>query len=256
LNDLLLFFSGLLAGGINALAGGGSFLAFPALLCAGVPPINANATCTLALLPGGIGSIWAYRADFDAPRKLLLTMSAISFVGGLLGAMIMLKTPPGIFVKLIPYLILAATSIFAFGNRLTGMFVANRLAQGDVQQSVPENMPLGSVLFQLIIATYGGYFGAGMGIVILAGLSILGMTKINSMNAFKVVLSSIINLVAAVAFVVAGVIYWHEVSIMAVGGIIGGVLAAKVGQKLPPIFVKRLIIGVGLILTVVFLFKS
>ncbi len=256
MNDILLFFSALLAGGINALAGGGSFLAFPALLFAGVPPINANATCTLALLPGGIGSIWAYRADFDAPRKILLTMSAISFVGGLLGAIIMLKTPPGIFVKLIPYLILSATLIFAFGNRLTGAFLANRLVKGDGAPSVPENMPLGSVLFQLIIAVYGGYFGAGMGIVILAGLSILGMTKIHSMNALKVVLSSIINFIAAVAFVLAGVIYWREVSIMAVGGIIGGILAAKVSQKLPAILVKRLIIGVGLILTVAFFFKS
>jgi uncharacterized protein len=252
MNDLFLLFSAFLAGGVNALAGGGSFLAFPALMLVGIPAINANATCTLALLPGSVASFWPYRQDLDTERSILIWMSAISFVGGLIGAVIMLNTPPGIFIKVVPYLILAATLIFAFGSKLTSKVLANRLDKNESAQK----MSFLSAALQFVIAIYGGYFGAGIGIVMLACLSLLGMTKINSMNALKVLLSSVINGIAACAFVFAGAIYWRQVTIMAIGSILGGYLAAKVGRELPPLVIKRFVVFIGILLTIIFFFKS
>jgi len=251
LNDLILLFSAFLAGGVNALAGGGSFFAFPALMLVGVPAINANATCTLAMLPGAIASFWPYRQDLDTNRTILIGMSTISFVGGLVGALIMLNTPPGIFIKVVPYLILAATLIFAFGNKITSKILVDQLETGENAHK----LTLPSIVFQFVIAAYGGYFGAGIGIVMLACLSLLGMTKINSMNALKVLLASVINGISAVAFVFAGAIYWHQVTIMAIGSVVGGYLAAKVGRKLPPLVIKRFVVCIGLLLTIIFFFK-
>jgi uncharacterized membrane protein YfcA len=250
-NDLLLLCSAFLAGGVNSLAGGGSFLAFPALLLVGVPAINANATCTLALLPGSIASIWPYRQDFDTDRTILVGMATISFIGGLIGALIMLNTPSSIFMKVVPYLILGATLIFAFGNKITSKILVDRLETGTAQK-----LNFSSIALQFVTAIYGGYFGAGIGIIMLACLSLLGMTKINSMNALKVLLATVINGISAIAFVFAGAIYWHEVTIMATGSIAGGYLAAKVGRNLQPIVIKRFVVFIGASLTIIFFFKS
>jgi uncharacterized membrane protein YfcA len=251
--DLILFVCSFFAGGMNALAGGGSFLAFPALLFLGVPAINANATTTLAMLPGQMTSAFAFRADLDAPPKVLWTMVATSLIGGLIGAFVMLRTPPGVFVKVIPYLLLAATLIFSFGQKLTARLMATRLDKSEPGGG--PRMSLQSILFQLLIATYGGYFGAGIGIVILAELSMMGMTKINTMNSLKTILSSSVNLLAAIIFVFSGVIYWREVLVMILGSVAGGFVLAKWGRLLPPQVLRGFIVSIGSVLTIYFFFK-
>jgi uncharacterized protein len=251
--ELYLFVCAFFAGGINALAGGGTFLAFPALIFAGVPALNANATCTLVMFPGQIASAVAFKADLDAPKNLLWPMGIISLIGGLIGALVMLNTPPGIFAKLVPFLLLTATLIFAFGNKLTGKLVVQKLVTPG-SEFEPRLSP-GSILFQLLIGIYGGYFGAGMGIVMLALLSILGMTKIHSMNALKTILTSAINLSAAVVFAFSQIVYWREVVVMMVGSITGGYVLAKWGRLLPAPVLRRFIIVVGFTLTVYFFFK-
>jgi len=253
LYDVILFVCSFFAGGMNALAGGGSFLAFPALLFLGVPAINANATTTLAMLPGQMASAFAFRSDLDVPTKVLWTMVVISLVGGSLGAIVMVSTPPSLFVKVIPYLLLAATLIFAFGQKITGELMAKRLDKSEPE--IGPRMSLFSVLFQLVIAIYGGYFGAGIGIVMLAELSMMGMTKLHSMNALKTILSSSINLLAAVIFVFGGLIYWREVLVMILGSVAGGFVLAKWGRLWPPAVLRGFIILVGSVLTVYFFFK-
>jgi uncharacterized protein len=251
--ELILFVCSFLAGGMNALAGGGSFIAFPALLFLGVPAINANATTTLAMMPGQMASAFAFRSDLDVPTKVLWSMVLISLIGGSAGAVVMLHTPATLFVKVIPYLLLTATLIFAFGQKMTGKLMAENLDKSETKSG--PRMSLFSVLFQLVIAIYGGYFGAGIGIVMLAELSIMGMTKLHSMNALKAILSSSINLLAAVIFAFGGLIYWREVCVMIMGSVAGGFVVAKWGRLWPPAVLRGFIILVGSVLTIYFFFK-
>jgi uncharacterized membrane protein YfcA len=157
-------------------------------------------------------------------------------------------------VKLVPFLLAAATLIFAFGQKLTARLMASKLDKPEPISG--PRMTILSILFQLVIAIYGGYFGAGIGIVILAELSIMGMTKIHSMNALKTMLSSSSNLFAAIVFALSGVIYWREVLVMILGSVAGGFVLAKWGRLLPPAVLRGFIVIIGSVLTIYFFFKS
>ena len=172
----LLFIAALLGGAQNSVAGGGSFLTLPALIFAGVPPIKASATSTVALWPGSVASVGAYRKELGTQRRELLTLGAISIVGGLVGAIVLLKTPQNTFVLLLPILLLAATLLFAFGGRIA-QWVRARSAKSALP---PWLSLLGTSFVQFIIAVYGGFFGGGIGILMLALLAVMGMTNIHA----------------------------------------------------------------------------
>jgi uncharacterized protein len=247
---IVLFVAGALGGALNSVAGGGSFIAFPALLFTGVPPIPANATNTIALWTGAAASGGAYRKRLDVSRRVMTPLLAASLMGGLLGAYLLLKTPAHTFMRVLPWLTLGATLLFAFGKRLAG-------GRGSVIEHETTGAALvGATLFQFCVAVYGGYFGGGMGIVMLAMLAILGMTDIHAMNALKSLMGFVINGVAVVAFIVARAVYWRHGVIMIVGGILGGYLGAHYAMKLPQVWIRWFVVAVGAGMTVYFFWKS
>jgi uncharacterized membrane protein YfcA len=248
---IILFLSAMTAGAINSIAGGGSFIAFPALIFTGMPPINSNAICSVALFPGSLASIGGYRLELIEERKILPLMIITSVIGGIIGSVIMLKTPPNTFMELVPYLLLIANLLFIFGSKITAAF-RNRKGAGNTSRL---RLIAGTILLQLFIALYGGFFGAGMGIMMLAALALMGMNNIHKMNAFKVVLGSCINGVAALIFIYAGVILWAQTSVMIAGAIIGGFGGAYYARKYDPAKVRLLVIFIGSVMTLYFFAK-
>ncbi len=245
-NAIFLFFAGALGGAINAVAGGGSFVAFPALMFTGVPPVSANATNTLALWVGVTASGGAYRNRLSISRRVMIPLIVTSVIGGLAGAFLLIKTPAQTFLKVMPWLMLGATLLFAFGKHLTG-----RIAAG-ISSDASRGAITGASVFELVVAVYGGYFGGGIGIMNLAMLAAMGMTDIHDMNALKVVLGGVINGVATVTFVITGAIVWPQAIVMIVGAILGGYFAAHYAQKLPQSWIRAFVILVGAAMTVYF----
>jgi uncharacterized membrane protein YfcA len=247
---IFLFVAGMLGGALNSVAGGGSFIAFPALLFSGVPPIPANATNTIALWTAAVASGGAYRSRLNVSRRVMVPLLVASLIGGLGGAILLLKTSAQTFMHVLPWLTLGATLLFVFGKKLAG---SRRSA---IEHDASTRSVLGATLFQLVVAVYGGYFGGGMGIVMLAMLAILGMTDIHTMNALKTVMAMVINGVAVVTFIVARAVYWREGGVMIVGGIVGGFLGAHYAMKLPQKFVRGFVVLVGIGMTVYFFAKA
>ncbi|HEY7851102.1 MAG TPA: sulfite exporter TauE/SafE family protein [Ktedonobacterales bacterium] len=260
-----LFIAAILAGALNSVAGGGSFISFPMLLFTGVPAIAANATNAMAVWPGSMASIPPYRKDLAHERRELVIFSAVSVVGGVLGAVLLLRTPPSLFQGLVPWLLLIATLIFAFGGNVTQWLRGRRKASAKAQAAEATSaasdagVTSGALVvvgvIQFIIALYGGFFGGGMGIMMLAGFALLGMRDIHAMNALKVVLASIINGVAVVAFAIAGAIFWPQALLMVVGAIIGGYGGASLAHRVPPQYVRWFAIAVGLLVSAYFFAK-
>jgi uncharacterized protein len=250
LHGVLLFGAAALAGALNAVAGGGSFVSFPALVFSGVPPIPANATSTVALWPGGVASAGAYRRRLPSSARLLVPLIASSLLGGWMGAVLLLHTPPATFLRLVPYLFLAATLVFAFGRRLApSPSTSQRLLE-------PSGWALvGAAIAQLAIATYGGYFGGGMGILMLAVFSLLPLEDVHSMNALKTVMATAINGAAVVTFVAARAVAWPEALVMMGGAIVGGYGSARSAQRLDPRHVRGFIMAVGFGMSIYFLVR-
>lgn len=247
---IFLFVAGILGGALNAVAGGGSFVAFPALLFTGVPPIPANATNALALWSGVAASGGAYRNQLDVPRRVLLPLLATSFVGGLLGAYLLLKTPAHTFMQVLPWLMLGATLLFVFGKQLAGG------RPSSVGRDATSAAIIVASIFELFVAIYGGYFGGGVGIVNLAMLAAVGMTDIHAMNALKSVLGTAINGIATLAFIVARAVYWPQAVVMIAGAVVGGYFGAHYAQKLPQGWVRCSVILVATGMTVYFFVRA
>ncbi len=245
-NAIFLFLAGTLGGAINAVAGGGSFVSFPALLFTGVPPIPANATNTLALWVGTTASGGAYPQKLNISRRVMIPLVLTSILGGLAGAFLLIKTPAQTFLHVLPWLMLGATMLFAFGKHLTGRISAS-IAHDATNAAVT-----GASLFELFVAVYGGYFGGGIGIMNLAMLAALGMTDIHAMNKLKVILGGVINGVATVTFIVTRAIVWPQAIVMTVGSLLGGYSTAHFAQKLPQAWVKFFVILVGTAMTIYF----
>jgi uncharacterized protein len=250
LQGAALVLAGLLAGALNSVAGGGSSISFPTLLFVGVPVLSANATNAAAVLPGSIASIPAYRKDLGHEKRDALIFSAISAVGGLLGALLLARTPPAVFKLMIPFLLLLATLVFAFGGQITAAVRRKRSSAAastvnDAEKPVSTGTLVTVLCFQFFIALYGGFFGAGIGIMMLAGLALLGSTNIHAMNALKVVLASVTNAVAVIAFALLHLIYWPQMLVMAVGAIAGGWGGATLAHYVPQRAVRWFVIVVG-----------
>jgi uncharacterized protein len=238
-----LFFAAAVGGAINSVAGGGSFVAFPALLFAGAAPIPANATNTIALWPGSAASAVAYRRELRDVRQELAPLGGAAVIGGFVGSLLLLRTPEHAFVLLIPWLLLFATVLFSFGGA-----VAAR-ARGHVP------LPI-ATLVQLVISIYGGYFGGGMGIMMLAVLSLMGMTDIHRMNALKTVLAALANGVAVVAFISAGAVDWARGVVMIVGGIVGGYAGAAIARRVDAKRVRLLVLIIAWTMTAYFFWRT
>jgi uncharacterized protein len=247
---ILLFVAGVLGGALNAVAGGGSFIAFPALLFTGVPPIPANATNSLSLWTGIMASGGAYRNQLDVPRRVLLPLLVTSVIGGILGAFLLLRTPAHTFMEVLPWMMLGATLLFVFGPRLAAGRPSKVGADATVGAIVVASV------FELAVAVYGGYFGGAVGIVNLAMLAAIGMTDIHAMNALKSVLGTAINGVATLVFIVKRAVYWPQALVMIVGALIGGYFGAHYAQKLPQNWVRGFVILVGAGMTIYFFAKA
>ncbi|WP_136443936.1 sulfite exporter TauE/SafE family protein [Pacificoceanicola onchidii] len=242
---LLLVVAGFAAGLLNAVAGGGTFLSLPALIYVGIPPVSANATATLTALPGYVSSAWGFRKDMR--REGALSLRAIAAVGTLgagLGAVLLIVTPGDIFLGVVPWLLLLATGMFAFGPKL--LAALRKGGAGGIGAG-------GSALAILLVSLYGGYFNGGLGIMLLATLGFIGHSNLHGMNGLKNVLSAVVSLVSALTFVTAGLIAWNAAIVMAVSGALGGYVGAVASRRITRTDILRHVItGIGLIMAAVF----
>lgn len=230
----LLFGVAVVAGAINSVAGGGSFLTFPTLIFTGVAPISANATNNFAMWFGTLASARGYYEEVAEQRSILRAAIAVSLAGSLIGAVLLLKTPPHTFQRMIPFLLLFATAVFAVAPLLTK----------ERRTGARKHTPL-QLFAQFCTAVYGGYFGAGIGFLMLAILAFSGLPNFNAMNGVKNVLAAAINGIALVPFVLAHVIQWPQALLMAVGAVLGGYFGSRIGRRLPQRVMRGAVIALG-----------
>lgn len=239
----------MLAGMINGVAGGGGLIVFPTLLFTGMPPVQANATNAASLWVGTAASTVAYRQELVCLRRELLLLTATSISGGILGAYVLLHTPQATFVALIPYLMLSATLVFAFGQPCIRWL---RHSSVQAEYRLPTALAL---VLQFAIAIYIGFFGGGAGIIILAILELMGLKNVHTMNAIKTWLATCTNGVAVIAFIAAHAVLWSEAILMAAGALIGGYGSAAIARRLNPIWVRSFVISMGCSISLYFFVK-
>jgi len=239
------------AGMINSIAGGGTLVSFPALLWVGRDPVLANATSTVALWPASLAGAYGFRREMGGGWRTLLLFAAPSLVGGVLGAVLLLRTPSETFGRLVPFLILFATLLLAAQEP-----ISRRLRAGREEEHRPTRAWwAGALAFQFLVGVYGGYFGAGIGILMLAALGLLGFTDIHRMNALKNLLAICINGVAAVYFIFSGAVIWSDVLVMTFAAIAGGYSGARLAYRLGRRFVRLAVILIGLVMSVSLFFR-
>jgi len=227
------FASAFAAGAINSVAGGGTLLTFPTLIWLGLDSVSANATSTVAIWPGSVGSMYGYRKELRTADPSMVALTVPSLAGGIAGALLLRLTPSSTFDAIVPFLILFATILFMSQEAVQGLFKpgGHHLAP--------------AMMFQFMVAVYGGYFGAGIGVLMLAALSILGLTDIHQMNGLKSFFAMCINGVAALYFVFAHMVQWPYVLIMAGGAIAGGMGGAGLARMLGRRAVRGIVIAIG-----------
>jgi uncharacterized membrane protein YfcA len=232
-------------GAINAIAGGGTLLTFPAIVGLGLSPLVANATSTVALWPAAVGSLWGYRDELAGARGWALRFAVPSLAGGALGAWLLVHTPPDRFARLVPYLVLGATVLFL----AQGPIMRRLRGRGEPKGgggALPIRLPLGVFyVCQFAIGVYGGYFGAGIGILMLATLGFMGLSNIHQMNGLKNWGGLCMNLVAAAMFAAAGIVDWPVAGAMAAGGLLGGYGGSRLAQRVGQQPVRRAIVAIG-----------
>lgn len=243
---VLLLAAGLLAGAMNALAGGGSFVTLPALIAVGLPSVAANASSTVALYPGGLASAWVYREGVTqicgVPVKPILL---VTLAGGLVGALALLWTPSRIFDHVLPWLLLTATMALAFGRRLGPILRARfRLGRGSV------------LVVQFGLGVYGGYFGGAVGLMMMAAWTLLDDADVKSLNPPRTLMVTAANTIASLCFVLAGSVHWRETLAVAAGAVVGGHGGAHLGRRLPPSAVRVATLGLACVMTIAFFVKA
>lgn len=252
LDHVVIFLAAVAAGMINSIAGGGTLVSFPTLVWLGRDPIMANVTNTVALWPGSLGAMVAFRRDLAESRDWLALLAVPSLAGGLIGAVLLLLTPTRVFASLVPYLILFATLLLAAQEpiaRVLGLEAVEGRGRRGRHRA-------GAAVFQFFVALYGGYFGAGMGILMLAALGLLGFTDIHRMNALKNLLAVCINLIAAAYFVAFGPVNWPDALVMTVGTIAGGYGGAGLALRAGRRRVRRAVVLIGLLIALSFFVRG
>jgi uncharacterized protein len=233
------------AGSMNAIAGGGSLLTFPALVFTGVPSVVANASSTVALFPGAFASAWGYRKDFTSFEGVSFrSILAVSFVGGAVGALLLLFTPEKTFDVIVPWLLLAATLAFIFGPRV---------AEGKYQLLRVRPVPF--LVIHFFLGVYTGYFGGAIGLITLAVWSLFGLTDVKAMNPNKILLGGLTNTAAVICFVIAGKVWWTQSLVMLAGAVVGGYAGARFGRKLDARVVRGVVIAISVTATIVFFLR-
>ena len=234
-----------LAGVMNAIAGGGTLVTFPALVAAGIPPLIANATSTTALLPGALSSMVGYRSELSGARKWAMHLFAPSLAGGFAGAWLLLRTSNATFEHVVPWLVLIATVLFATQPYLVAWIFRHEAGRHDDATLTARGPTRVLLAWQFLIGVYGGYFGAGVGILMLAALGFMGFTNIHRMNGLKNWGGFCMNLVAALTFIVSGIVVWHVALIMAVSATAGGYLGSRGAQRVPKVYVRYAVMTIG-----------
>jgi hypothetical protein len=237
-----LLLTSMAAGGINAVAGGGTLLTFPTLIWIGVPSLVANATSTVGLVPGALSGAWGYRREVRESSKWLAWLLPASFLGGIGGGVLLVGTPPAFFDRIVPFLVLGATMLFMVQDPISKWVQRNATQAGIPHQWIAAGA-------QFVIAIYGGYFGAGMGILLLSALSLLHLGSIHRMNGLKSLTGAAVNGVASAVFIAKGLVLWKIALLMAGGSILGGYVAADAARKLGQKTIRRIVITVGLVAT-------
>jgi uncharacterized membrane protein YfcA len=254
---IIIFLAGTGAGAINAVAGGGTLLSFPVLLWLGRDPIIANASNAVALWPGSLASVIGFRRELAAAPRLLRWLLPPSLLGGALGGYLLLETPTRVFTALVPFLILGATLLIALKRPLMALrrppttLVAETGSPASVAAEAPAVRPLALALVQLAVAVYGGYFGAAMGIMMLATFSLCGIEDIHQRNGLKNAAATLINAVAGVVFVLRGAVDWADAGVLGAGAIVGGYLGAHFGRRLPARAAEWVVVAIGVAAAVV-----
>lgn len=245
---LLLACAALAAGVLNAIAGGGTFLTFPALVYTGVPPIAANATSALAVCPGYLGSTLGFRQELAAlPRRQLLREMLICAAGGLAGALLLLVTPAKVFAGVVPWLLLFATALFAFGPRIA------RWAGGSEEEGSLARWRYPALA---LVALYGGYFNGGLGILLMALYLLVGETRLHTVNGLKNLNSFVLSVLSVAAFALGGAIVWKQALLMAVFATLGGFAGARLAKRLPVAWVRTIVIVTGLVMSALFFARA
>jgi len=246
---VLLVSASVVAGVINAVAGGGTLVSFPAAIAAGLSPLSANATNAVALTPSALTSAFGYRRELGRDRKVVKLLLPSALAGAAVGSALLLSTPQRLFNAIVPLLVLFATLLLLLQN---------------LRRSVPADpagdwalpsRPIVTLTLQFLVGVYGGYFGAGMGIMMLALFVRLGGPDIHRMNGVKSVLAGLINAIASLEFVIAGAIDYRAALIMAVGSSVGGLMGAVVARRIKPSVVRWFVVAIGLVLSVVLAYK-
>ena len=242
----LLLIAAFVAGALNSVAGGGSFLTLPALVFVGVPPVVANATGTVALLPGYAAGAWGFREDTQAPPGLSMArLVVLSLIGGAAGAGLLLVTSNATFSIVVPWLLLLATVVFAFGPRLRQMLAGAK-----------PTSPTKAAISVLVVAIYGGYFNGGLGILLLALFGLLGQTQLNAMNGLKNLVSALLTAIAVAVYAFGGVVNWRYALLMMVAATAGGYIGARVARRIPALWLRWGIVATGLVMMGIFFWRQ
>ena len=247
---LTVFLAGFLAGGVNSVAGGGTLLAFPTLIWLGLPSVSANMTSAVALWPGSLGGAWGFRRELATVDRRMYALAVPSVAGGILGAVLLRITPTDVFDWILPFLILFATCV------LVGQDALQRRFNLTGRHQARSHWLSWTMLFQFAVAVYGGYFGAGIGILMLAALSLMGHTDIHQMNGMKNLFTVCITGVAAFYFAATGEVSWADAALMAPGSVAGGVGFAVLFRRLGRQMVRRVVIAVGFLMTLSTLWRQ
>jgi uncharacterized membrane protein YfcA len=252
MTEIILLVAGFLGGAVNSLAGGGSFIVFPALLFVGVPPVLANASNTYAALPGYASGVAGYWQTMKVYRGQMLAFGIVAILGGYIGAELLLVVSDAQFEMVVPWLMTFAVALFAFGNRFNA-FIKSR--SGGTTRMAKLGAALILVLMGLV-CVYGGFFNAGLGILLLAALAMAGLTNIHAMNGLKLYISTLVALVAVIRFALNGSIDWYHGSIALIGVTTGGYLAARMAQHIPAQWIRNGVIIYGVFMTAYFFWAA
>lgn len=249
-HGLVMFAAAVTAGAMNSIAGGGTLITFPVLIWLGLDPKVANATSTVALWPGLFSGVWGFRRDLENSRTILLRLGITSLLGGGVGAWLLILTPSATFARMVPFLILFATILFTLQAPITRW-----LGTEEPAEHPRARWWAGAIIFQFFSSIYGGYFGAGNGILMLAAMGLLGLSDIHRANGIKNFMGICINSVAVLTFAISGLVYWPHSLLMAVGAIAGGYFGASAARRLGRTFVRRAVVLIGLTIGIVMLWR-
>jgi uncharacterized membrane protein YfcA len=244
---ILIALAGVAGGLVNALAGGGTLITFPMLTAVGIPAVSANVTNTVALSPGYLGATFAQRQDLRGQRRRMWLFMPTGVIGGILGGLLLLNTGERLFRALVPFLILLASALLAVADPLRA-WLQRRSGQTG-QQSIPEAwavIPVG------LAAIYGGYFGAGLSVIVLAALGLLLDDSLTRLNALKQIIAFSVNIAAAIFFLFSGQVVWEAAAVMAVGALLGGSLGGRLASRVKPVTLRRIVVVVGVVVAMLY----